>query len=225
MTDALFVDLPGHGETGCTHLDDYSAPAQAELIVEVFGSMGVTPGPLLGFGLGGGIAAELAARYRGSTAPCLLFEPWEFDVGHREDLAKKYAPPFKPRDYGQHLLEAWYQVRDGELFWPWYSASYASRAAWNPDLDPDSLHERTVDLLKAGGAFRASVQALMDYDLQAGINNAARPVITLARSGNGPRATAAQCVAEFCRGQFVVLPENRDDWSPALNNMSKTETV
>ena len=210
------LDLPGHGETGNIHIDNFSAGAQAEWVAETLGE-GKHAINVIGVGLAGNIALDLARQRPDRIGRLALIEPWLLSPQQLRGLERQYAPPFTPCDYGQHLLEAWYWVRDGQLFWPWYDTREASRLGPYTCLDAHWLHDRTVELLQGASHLRAAVWALMDYDLEVALKSHAEPLLVLARGTNGPLAEAAKNAAAIAGdGQLRTLPVAEQQWGHEL---------
>ncbi len=132
-TDALRLDLPGHGLS--------AAPwpaATAEVVAALrtaLATVGVDAarGAVRGRGLGGQLAALLA--------------------GGQNALATRAVdiPDIAPRWDGTHLLTAWHFARYRSQYQPWHQRGYGTR---NNTLLPsaEALQQMTVDLLRAGHA-------------------------------------------------------------------------
>lgn len=211
------LDLPGHGETGNIHLDNFTAGSQAEWVASTLGD-GASPTHVIGVGLSANIALELARQQPDRIGKVALLEPWLLPPQQLQSLESRYAPPFTPADYGQHLLEAWYWVRDGQLFWPWYDTRDDCRLGDFTQLAPPWLHDRTVELLQGANHLRAAVWALMDYDLEVALQSHMEPLLLLGRSAQGPRAEAAQnAAAVAANGRFEALPAGEQQWGNHLS--------
>lgn len=205
------IDLPGHGETGNIHVDDFSGGAQAEVVAAAMADA-TNPLHVVGIGLTANIALEFAKAHPERVASTTLIEPWLFEAGELSQLESRYAPPLIPQDYGQHLLEAWYWVRDGQLFWPWFDARDA-RAIQGSELDPGWLHDRTVELLQSAGHLRSAVWALMDYDLEAALKAHSGPIWIMSRGTSETRSAAAKTAASIAAaGRYEVLPGAETAW-------------
>lgn len=82
-------DLPGHGESEKppTSRFAYSVEAFADALVQVYGGLGIRRAALVGHGLGGGIAIDLAARYPELVTRLVLIDaicrPNPLFFGHR----------------------------------------------------------------------------------------------------------------------------------------------
>lgn len=82
-------DLPGHGESEKPPPNRfaYSVEAFADALVQVYGGLGIRRAALVGHGLGGGIAIDLAARYPELVTRLVLIDaicrPNPLFLGHR----------------------------------------------------------------------------------------------------------------------------------------------
>jgi pimeloyl-ACP methyl ester carboxylesterase len=209
------IDLPGHGDTGNIHVDDFGAAAQMEVVAAAMADT-TQPLNLIGTGLSANIALEFAQLHPQRVASTTLIEPWLFEAAELRQLESRYAPPLSPRDYGQHLLEAWYWVRDGQLFWPWFDTRDA-RGIQDSELDPGWLHDRTVELLQSADHLRSAVWALMDYDLEAALKAHAGPIWIMSRGTSELRSAAAKNAANIATdGRYEVLPAAEQAWGSRI---------
>lgn len=122
-------------------------------------------------------------------------------------------PDLAPRDDGGHLLAAWRAVRDGELFRPWDRPDLAYALAVEPDLAPERLHARTVDLLLAA-------QALPDWERSTDradaslLTSAGQAGLRIAwRDGLGA-GHAAHAAAALAGTKAESWPRACADWGP-----------
>jgi pimeloyl-ACP methyl ester carboxylesterase len=210
------IDLIGHGETGNIRSDDYSAAGQADLVAAAVADT-TDALHVIGIGLSANIALELAKQDRVATTT--LIEPWLFERDELGELERRYTPTFMPGDYGQHLLEAWYWVRDGQLFWPWFDTRH-SRSILDTELDPSWLHDRTVELLQSTSRLRSAVWGLMDYDLENALKAHSGPVWVLSRGNSEPRSAAAKKAANIATaGRYEVLPTLEQAWGNHISEL------
>ena len=115
------IDLPGHGDdTG--DLMDPALTAQA--LQTVIASLNVPAYRLWGRGLGAAVALEWAADAWAGKRPlpqaltlCEL-KLWADD--ERAYWPARYTLPVTPDWDGSYLIRLWHQIRDRELFHPWF---------------------------------------------------------------------------------------------------------
>ncbi|MBB4704528.1 pimeloyl-ACP methyl ester carboxylesterase [Sphaerisporangium siamense] len=142
------VDLPGTGDSEPRHPFTTDLDELAGAVVDVLDGLGLNTVDLYGGGAGAVIAAAVAARHPDRVHALALAAPPDPRVV-TPDLAARRTPGLVPDDHGVHLLRAWHLVRDGAL-----------RAAARV-FDPDDLHMRVLDIVKAwpcyGTAFRAAL--------------------------------------------------------------------
>jgi pimeloyl-ACP methyl ester carboxylesterase len=220
----FLVDLPGHGETGALHLENFSADALAQLLWGVVGRLEIDELDIVA--LGASCFVATAMRSSCVTDPVrpaalnnvVLIDPWLFEDAERQTMLERYTPDLSPGDFGQHLLEAWYFARDGELFWPWNSPLVNNALERAPEILPAQIQARATDVIKAGPEFHRLVRDLLAYDFagmlaSAGSSNG--PIRICARQGNGHEKRARR-VAEIAAARYSELPARLADWPPVL---------
>ena len=136
------------------------------------------------------IAATLASSEALSIDNVVLIDPWFFREDERHRLSASYAPKLMPGDYGQHLLEAWYYARDSELYWPWNEPHPENALMRRPDIEPEHVQARTVDVLKAGIGFPKLVREILSAEIERPFTAVAGEIVVCARAGNGHEARA-----------------------------------
>ena len=108
----IFIDLPGHGETGPTHLTNYSPQSIMQMIVEALKAIEIKNIEIASLGVSSSIALLLSQHTDLNVKRLLLIEPWCLNKEELEDFSENYAPDLSPSVFGEHLLKAWYFIRD-----------------------------------------------------------------------------------------------------------------
>ena len=217
----LLIDLPGHGETDDLQLPVYSPEAISILIGLVLQELGIEAVDIVAVGASALIASALGHSDQMIVDRMVLIDPWFFGEDERERLAASYAPKLMPGDYGQHLLEAWYYARDSELYWPWNEPHPQNALTREPDIRPDRVQARTVDVLKAGIAFPRLVRELLTADCESPFAELACNITVCARSGNGHEARAETAAALNPHATYRCIPPGDSDWHSAVAEMLK----
>lgn len=128
------LDLPGHGKSWASVPDLANFDRDLSNLIRQIGARAVVT-----IGDSGWLSA--------SAAQSLAIPLLTIDLqAHPRDTP---VPDLTPEDHGGHLLKAWYAVRDAELFDPWSSPTLANALDREFDLEPESLTDRTLDLLTA----------------------------------------------------------------------------
>lgn len=217
----LLIDLPGHGETDDLQLPVYTAEAISILLGLVLIELGITAVDVMAVGASALIASELGHSDQMIVDRMLLIDPWFFGEDERERLSASFAPKLMPGDYGQHLLEAWYYARDSELYWPWNEPHPQNALTREPDIRPDRIQARTVDVLKAGIAFPRLVRELLTADCASPFAELACDVAVCARAGNGHEARAERAAALNPHATYRLIPPDESSWHAAVAEMLK----
>lgn len=211
----LAFDLPGHGETGTAAGANYNVDAITSVIHQALNDVGCTEVDLLAAGAGCAVAAQLKQRISEHIKNIVLVDPWAFTGTTASNLKAHLAPKLSPTWYGGHLVEAWAVARDSELYWPWFEPLQANSIQSQPDLDPQSVHAKAVELLKAQAGHSAFVASAVDFDVKASLQKS-KAGVTIAAVTNGPHATRAETLAEQAGAAFISLSDNPDRKAAAL---------
>ncbi len=165
---AIAVELPGHGESdplGNHH--DGPIPFLAERLNAALGDLGVDYFDLVGIGAGAAIGAQLLHAGPRAVRSLTLIAP--IDLAQQPSLRKALIDSYTaaPVDsHGGFLLKAWHEVRDHQLFFPWYARRADCAVPATPPLDPAWLHDRSVELLESGTCGVAVRRAELSYPLR-----------------------------------------------------------
>jgi pimeloyl-ACP methyl ester carboxylesterase len=182
----LAVDLPGHGESDkVSAAEPLSVADQAKYLAGAIRAAGYSEVDVVGDWGGGTVGIELSVQepelVRHLAIPNLL----HLDAGTRDKYLASYTPDLVPDEYGTHLIKAWNMVRDQQLFAPWFERQGANAVrSHEPELDPEILHQRTMDLLKCADIYQARYASHFAYPVAERLPQAHCPV--LIGEGNYP---------------------------------------
>lgn len=199
-------DLPGHGETGnAWGAGPVTVNACADAIDEAMTSLGIDACYVFSYGGGGLVALNLLKRQSHDIRSWTAVDFWLFDREEKKTLKDRLAPTLTPQSYGQHLNEAWYMVRDGELFWPWFDPKPENAVDQPPETDPARLHRKVCDILKAAPVYQTVVNSALDVDAETLLKSLDLPVTFGPRDGS-PHTARCQRAAELTpKGKAITL--------------------
>ena len=200
------LDLPGHGETGSAWGDgEVTIDACANAVSEAMKNIGIEACHLFSYGGGGLVALKLLERGEKDIRSWTAVDFWLFDDEEKAKLKDRLAPILKPEPYGQHLNQAWYMIRDSELFWPWFDPKPENAVNQPPETDPARLHRRVCDLLKAAPVYQTVVNSALETDGEAMLKTLDIPVIFGPRNGS-PHTDRCRRAAELTpKGKAITL--------------------
>ena len=199
-------DLPGHGETGNAWKgEDVTVDACAQAIDEAMHSLGLDACHVFSYGGGGLIALNVIERTKADVRSWTAIDFWLFDDEEKATLKDRLAPPLTPQQYGQHLNEAWYMIRDGELFWPWFEPNAGNAIDQPPQSDPAVLHKRVVDVLKASPAYHTVVNSALALDADAMLKSLDIQVTFGPRDGSPHTARCHRAAEMTPKGKAITL--------------------
>ena len=214
----LFVDLPGHGETGLTHLQDYLPNSMAKMLADGLKQLNLGRIHLVSMGMSSSIAVELSLIDSLQVKQLSFIDPWYPNASEIDAMRDHYAPDLNPSEYGEHLIRAWYFARDSELYFPWYDTKNTNALKREPEIDPQATHRRAVDALKAGEELKRLARDLMGYDVAANLQDIPLNTKIYAWTGNGRESFAERIHGAISGSKLYYLPESRSQWSINLSD-------
>ncbi len=140
------VDLPGHGDSDGPVLEPAAAARQ---LAATLAALGGHEFEVHARGYGAAVAVEwaLQAAAAAGPTPALPCRPRALHLSElvvrsaaeRAGWQARYATPIEPAWDGTHLVRLWHEVRDRELFHPWFERGRAHIRPVEPRLDAESL--------------------------------------------------------------------------------------
>lgn len=153
-------DTLGNGDSCPLMIDNPGIPDFAEALGRVLDAMGFETVDLYGVRTGAMIATELAIA-QPDRVNCLFID--ELKVSGPARDTETYGDPCPAPDYvGSQLDWAFHVMKDHWIFYPWWSRDAEHRMAWDQP-SPDTLHDQTVEVLKAVRTFHHSYNAAMHW--------------------------------------------------------------
>jgi pimeloyl-ACP methyl ester carboxylesterase len=207
---AVAVEIPGHGESDSVTERDAIEPLTERLAVTLK-ALDIDAYDFVGMGAGAAIGVHMLHVDPEAVRSLTLVAPLELshDAALRTALIESYSAPAVD-SYGGYLLKAWHEVRDHQLFFPWFERRrvYGADA---PLLDPRWLQARTVDLLASASDGVALRRAELMYPLLQRLAESSLEPLVAAPLWE-PRFAQARTLATRA-GRFVALPRNASDWA------------
>ncbi|MEQ8734578.1 MAG: alpha/beta fold hydrolase [Rhodospirillaceae bacterium] len=163
----LAIDLPGNGESE-NPMGALTVEKQASFLAEAVHALGYDEIDVFGTWGGGTVAVELAVQHpnlvKHVAVPSIM--AMELNGQALEDFSSKYTPDIPFDDFGGHWIFVWNMVRDQELFNPWFERKAANISRFGePDIDPEVIQRRTLDLFKAYDIYQAAYKAHFSYPM------------------------------------------------------------
>lgn len=166
----LAVDLPGHGDSSGPVTEPATAARSVAAALAVLGWREIE---VHARGYGAAVAVEWALQSTQSEAP-MPTPPCRPHTLHLSELVargteerarwrERYARPIVPTWDGSHLVRLWHEVRDRELFHPWFERGRANIRPVEPRLDAESLTQAVFAALCCEDWVRAH-QLWLDWE-------------------------------------------------------------
>ncbi len=211
----LAVDLPGHGwshETDWPTRSDDGVDGVAEALQPAIRDMGFETAAVAGLHLGGQIALALQAASPTAGGAAIIGAP-HYTAAERRHFAAHYPPQVGVSPDGGHVLRAWRFVRLQALAFPWFDPSPQAALCPSADaLDPQVLHRRAVDLLKAGVNADRAYLSQFAYHTKAAVH---RTRAHLLRWQQDPLCQPDR-IAALAPDSVADLPAHQGDWARVL---------
>jgi pimeloyl-ACP methyl ester carboxylesterase len=202
----LAIDLPGNGESE-NPMGDLTVAKQASYLAEAIHALGYDEVDVFGTWGGGTVAVELAVAHpdlvQHVAVPSIM--TMELKGKALDDMSAKYSPDIPFDDFGGHWIFAWNMVRDQELFSPWYERKAANIVSYGePDIAPEVIHRRTLDLFKCYDIYQAAYKAHFAYPMSEKLPQLKCPLLL-----GGPDSTSTKAAVAAGPADYTVtdLPE------------------
>lgn len=217
----IALELPGHGESDDTlKKGKPSIAAYAKTVLEALRTLKVARADVVGVGVGGLVALELALTDR-SRVHALAMIGLIYDEKLRTRAAiEAIAPVIEPDWFGGYLLHAWHVVRDHGLFRPWFARVSSGVILQEPAVDADRVQQRVLNLFRSNGTWRRAMQAQLLYPLKERLRRAlgkeALPIVLAASDLDPQRDDTWRAAADFPQAAHQLLPDSESKWASAL---------
>ncbi|MCS6802192.1 MAG: alpha/beta hydrolase [Chloroflexota bacterium] len=134
----------------------------ADVLLEAIDQLGWPEYDLLGSHTGAMIAIDIAIKRPAQVKHLILDGITLYDPEKTKWLIENYPIPLRLSSYGDHLIWAWNQLRDMQLFYPYFdrTAASARRAGL---ADPEAMHRSFVEFIKGGKTYHKSYRAAFAY--------------------------------------------------------------
>lgn len=204
----IALDTPGAGESAGLELPAPTCADYSDALDETLGWMGLDRVDLYGSHTGATLALDFAHRYPRRVNRLILNALAVYTAEERADLLANYTPSLEPQWDGSHLVRTWAVRRDMLLFWPWYRRTPESRrVADMPSVD--GLHDKVLDMLRAGPLYRNLYQASFEYDPREALAGLGVPAAITVGPGD-PLASHVERLPELS-ATIEVRPRTTDD--------------
>jgi pimeloyl-ACP methyl ester carboxylesterase len=159
----LALDTLGNGDSSAPIGDQPEIPYYADAHRRALDALGIASFDLYGSHTGGNLACELAIEHPDRVTSLILDGISLYTRAERDDMLQHYAPDVRIDMMGSQLHYIWTFVRDAYLFWPWYRREAGARRPLGLP-DPDTLHDKVIEVLKATRTYPLSYRAAIRYE-------------------------------------------------------------
>lgn len=217
----IALELPGHGESDDLLRNDRATVSDyARVVEQALKALGIERMDCVGLGLGGLIGAELAGRPRRRVKTLTVIGISDLEGAAARRFIEDGIPEIKANWFGGHLLETWHIARDHGLFWPWYRREGSAAIRQEPQVDPEIIQQRVLDLLRSQGRWRRAYRAQFSYPwrskLRAVADRGGLRVIIAASDLDPLRAPTLRAAAAIGKAMTLSLPSAERRWGGTL---------
>ncbi len=217
----LAFDLPGSGDSDnllpTDGLDrDVEVEVYAEAISAALDTLGLKQVDFYGMWGGGFVGLDLAIKHPDRVRRLVMSNLFQHDGAEQAAFLANYTPPVDPVWHGGHLMQAWLQMRDQGIYYPWFDRSAKGVIKREPFLATDMVHERVCSLLKAGNMYRAAYRSHFRYRTYERLARSPVPTLiaTTKWDPNNPQTEAAAKAAP--NAKFQYLDEDFTKWGESF---------
>ncbi len=157
------TDTLGNGDSSAPRGSQPEIADFADGHLRAIDALGIDRFDLYGSHTGGNIAIEIAIAHPDRVASLVLDGISLYTREERADMLEHYAPDVRIDALGSQFQYIWTFVRDAYLFWPWYRREARARRPLGLP-DPQTLHDKTVEVLKAARTYPLSYRAAIRYE-------------------------------------------------------------
>jgi pimeloyl-ACP methyl ester carboxylesterase len=170
----VLPDLPGNGQStapaeGCSVID-----AAVDAVLAIVEQAGIDAFAVVGIGCGAMVAARLTERADPRLTAVVVEHPPVAD----EDAAQRIAPDLQMSPEGAHWLQAWMQLRDAQIYSPWFDGRVKAQRRTQGCFDAQWLHDQTCALMASRTSYHRLPQEAWRFDARAAWADARVPAHT-----------------------------------------------
>jgi len=220
LRPVIAIELPSHGESDDPLKASASIGDYAKVVRQALACLKLDRVDVVGLGFGGLVGLDLALRHRRLINALAMVGVADLEGRDAKEFVTNGAPRIEPDWFGGHLFQAWHVARDQGLFWPWYKRLGSSAIRQEPQIDPDRIQQRLLDLLRSNGGWQRAFRAQFSYPwrtkLQLAMRNSALRVV-LAASALDPLQNSTWRVADAVPGVArLPLPKPERLWAASI---------
>jgi pimeloyl-ACP methyl ester carboxylesterase len=199
-------DLPGHGGSDDFGLDAPSIETYADIVLQLIRDrLGLDEFDLYGTGGGSLVAIEAARRAPKHVRRLILDAVPMFREDERDRVLAEGLPSLEPRWDGSHVTAAWYALRTGALFFPWFTRTVESIVLTEPP-EPSYLHQLLVEMLESVAGCGEALAAALAYDVRKNVSKLPLRPLVSAKAGHPLGCVAAE-IADLANAEsMAALP-------------------
>ncbi|MBM3513437.1 MAG: alpha/beta hydrolase, partial [Alphaproteobacteria bacterium] len=217
----LAFDLPGSGESDNTLPTDgldreVEVEVYADAIRTALDTLGLKQVDFYGMWGGGFVGLDLALKTPDRVRRLVMSNLFQHDGDEQASFLANYVPAVEPVWHGGHLMQAWHQMRDQGIYYPWFDRTAKGTIKREPFLATDMVHERTCSLLKAGNMYRTAYRSHFRYRTYERLARSPVPTLiaTTKWDPNNPQTQAAAKAAP--NAKFQYLDEDFTKWGESF---------
>jgi pimeloyl-ACP methyl ester carboxylesterase len=214
----IALDLPGSGESDA-FLDaaNLSIESYADVAVEALRALGLSCVDVAGRYMGALVGLEMSRRVPSIVADLLFLGVPLFAPHERDRLLAHYTPSIAPRPEGTHLLTAWHMMRDQALWYPYFDRTRSAALPGEPNVDPQFVHRRVVELMKMGDRYQLAYAAEFGYPLAERLPTARCRVTLASARWEAFRERTHEAARLLASARTLTLPDAFDEWADVID--------
>ncbi|MFN8534734.1 MAG: alpha/beta hydrolase [Dehalococcoidia bacterium] len=157
----ITFDNPGNGDSaalpGTPEIGDI-----ADVLLEAIDQLGFSEYDVFGSHTGAMIGIDIAIKRPDRVKHLILDGITMYPPDYVAWLLENYPIPLRISSYGEHLIWSWNQLRDMQLFYPYFDRTTES-ARRSGLSDPESMQRGFLEFIKGGKTYHKSYRAAFNY--------------------------------------------------------------
>ncbi len=205
-------DWPGNGESDALLDGRASVADYAEVIGQLADALGFAQIDHYGMWGGGFTGLELAHQRPKLVRKVALSNVFFHQGDELKAMQAHYTPELDPVWHGGHLLQAWHQMRDQAIWYPWFRQQPEAVIDGDPFIDPAMVTTRVFCLLRAGPWYRTAYQSHFVYPVLDRLKSAPVPTLVATARWDPNRAQTLAAHEAAPKTTLVELGDDITGW-------------
>ena len=208
----IAFDLPGSGLSDAFLPEGTTVADYAGALASALSQSGLTEVDVYGMWGGGFVGLDMAFANPRLVRRLVMSNAFFHEGEELRAVQEHYTPSVAPVWHGGHLMQAWRQMRDQGLFYPWFDRSAQGILRREPFLATEMVHERVCSLLKAGDWYASAYHSHFVYPTLERLSRSPVPTLLASTSWDPNYPHVMDIVARTPGCDYLELEQDFTRW-------------